>query len=293
MFKSQAGKVWVASTDVLVEDTHFKREWFDNWKLLGGKAVAVNLSDLAAMGAVEPAYALASIGLPPDFTTHNFQAIFAGLTQTAGSYGLEIIGGDTVKSKTIFVSVTVLGLAERSEILQRSTAKPGDAILVTGTLGEAAIGLDILLNGTKNRYKPLLQRFFSPKPRLAWATKLGESRIPTAMIDCSDGLLRSVEWLTKLSGTGAVIETSKIPVSARLKAWAKNHGKNPLTFGLCGGEDYELIFTAPLNRITYLKKLVPCTSVGAIISKEKGVNITYKGKEISSKAFKEVFEHFR
>ena len=282
----------VATIDTLVEEVHFRRDWTGP-EDLGWKSLAVNVSDVAAMGA-EPLAAFLSLALPEGMEVEWVEAFIRGMDECAQEYGCRLAGGDTVRSpRHLTITVALLGTVERGRALLRSGARVGDAICVTGTLGDSAAGLALLEKGigyrvsgigsepslrtpsTEHRtpntlpFAPLLAAHHRPRPCLAAARALAASGWVTAMMDLSDGLASDIRHLAARSGVGARIRRDALPVSAAARAAGTALGVDPAEWALHGGEDYELLFTvAPdaLDRARELALLVgaPLTLIGEI-----------------------------
>ena len=233
----------LATTDSLFQDIHFTLETTP-WKELGWKALAVNLSDIAAMGGV-PQYALISLGLPEDTEVEDVAALYQGMIELAQQFEVVIVGGDTCRAPLVSITITVLGTIKNRDnpILTRSAAKPGDKIAVTGCLGTAAAGLEMLKNQLQfdaETTTELRNAFLHPLPRVAEGRLLVEQGVETA-IDISDGLISDLRHICKASRVGARVEIDRVPISATVRA---NFGDKALELALSGGEDYELLFTA-------------------------------------------------
>ena len=250
----------VVAKDALVAGVHFLPE--DPADLVAGKLLRVNLSDLAAMGA-EPLAYLTVIGRPPQLSEAWLEAFVRGLERDQGMFGLHLIGGDTVSTTgPAFFSLTILGLVNRSTALRRDGARPGDLVCVSGTLGDAAMGLRILrgLAAPEDLAMPLIERYRTPQPRV----ELGKALrgVATAAIDISDGLLADLVHVLEASGVGARIEASALPLSPATRALP-----GARSCALCGGDDYELLFTVPVERAPVLSSLsrklqLPLTVIG-------------------------------
>ncbi len=288
----------VITTDMMVEDVHFDRKWTSG-EDLGHKALAVNLSDLAGMGDVQPMCGVVSLGIPPDTPVNFVDKMQKGLSCLARAYGLDIVGGDTVRSQKIVVSITVVGLLRKGALpILRSGARIGDCVLVTGTLGDAAAGFQILKKGNKGKkMKPLaasferhylLQRFLRPEPRIHLARQLTRTGRMTSLMDCSDGLTKSVHLLCEASGVGARIDAAKLPVSSALSSWAAD-AETAVDLALTGGEDYELVMTAPPGTARKMEKKRLARVIGQIIPQPQGVKVSGRGKKRSEP---QTFEHF-
>ncbi|HEY0547148.1 MAG TPA: thiamine-phosphate kinase, partial [Pyrinomonadaceae bacterium] len=278
----------LVTTDLLVEDVDFRRAWMPP-KLLGHKALAVSLSDCAAMGA-RARYALLSVGAPREIWRSNFvDEFYEGFFALADAAQVTLIGGDVSRTRSpIVIDSIVLGEVRRGRAALRSGARAGDHIFVTGSLGGAAAGLKLLEHGERltNR-KPrtrraravaeLLLRHLRPQPRMAWGALLGERRLATAMIDISDGLSSDLAHLCDESGVGAQLDAARIPVDASLLQ-PGGRDDDALSLALHGGEDFELLFTvSPRN----LKRLP---------TKLDGVSITYIGDVTDASHGIEIFD---
>jgi thiamine-monophosphate kinase len=264
-------EIQLVTVDSLVQDVHFSLSYM-SWQELGCKSIAVNLSDIAAMGGF-PRYALVSLGLPPDTEVENIIELYSGMFDIARKFGLAIVGGDTVSSLFVFVSVTVIGSAgdRKRGMLRRSAAKPGDKIAVTNSLGASAGGLKMLQEGLKfaPKYaKQLRQAHLLPNPRV------NEGQILVAMgvkcgMDVSDGLIGDLAHICAESKVGARINVDLVPVSPSVSAC---FGESGLEMALTGGEDYELLFTAGPQIMNKVIKAMPCpvTVVGEITAENTG-----------------------
>ena len=254
------------TTDMLVEGVHFDLSFTGPFEL-GRKSLAVNLSDIAAMGG-KPRFALLSLAIPPDLTLEFLDAFMNGFISRGERYGVALIGGDTCASRTGFViSVTLLGEQQHDRIVRRSGARPGDLVYVTGTLGDAALGLELLRQG--EREGAAVNRHRDPLPRTEAGLVLAESRLASAMIDVSDGLLADLGHILDQSGVGATLFLDRLPLSPEYLEKAGRVTNDPLAFPLSGGEDYELLFTVPVNREAELPGIsgalgVPITAIGEI-----------------------------
>jgi thiamine-monophosphate kinase len=230
------GQALVAATDTLVEGRHFLAG--APAESVGHQALAVNLSDLAAMGA-EPAWALLSLSLP-DADTDWLQRFSDGLFAVAGRHGVALVGGDTVRGPRV-VTITALGFVPAAAALRRGGARPGDVLYVSGSPGEAAAGLAALRSGVADASDPLVRRYLFAEPRVALGRALRGRA--TAAMDVSDGLLGDLGKLCAASGVGARLELERLPISDEL---ARRHTLLQCEeFVLCGGDDYELLFTLP------------------------------------------------
>ncbi len=250
----------LVTTDILKEGIHFKKE-FSSPFVLGKKCLAVNLSDIAAMGGT-PQYYFVSIAIPPDTQYGFIRELYRGMNAQARRFGVQLLGGDTTASQdSLVVSITLLGRAAKRHVLYRHGASPGDLIFVTGTLGDSALGLMLLEKGRVRRANGLVKRHIDPQPRIEAGQALACSRAASAMMDISDGLAGDLRHIMKQSGVGARIFLDRLPLSAAYRRAV------PAAFGdfylpaLSGGEDYELLFTVPQRnekRVQALAENWPC-----------------------------------
>jgi thiamine-monophosphate kinase len=270
-----AGQVLVAATDTLVEGRHFLPDAPPG--SVGHQALAVNLSDLAAMGA-EPAWALLALSLPeadPDW----LEGFAGGFHALADRTGLALVGGDTVRGPRV-ITVQVLGLVPATLALRRAGARPGDGVYVSGSLGDAAAGLTLLRSGQDCDAQSLLvRRYQFPEPRLELG--VGLRCVASAAMDISDGFLGDIGKLCDSSGVGAVVELDSLPLSAALlDRFDAGHAER---FALGGGDDYELLFTVPRSAEHGLATRpgvdVRITRVGEIVS-GRGVRLVRAGRAV-------------
>lgn len=236
------------TTDTMVERVHFDLAHIP-WRDLGWKVLAVNLSDAAAMGA-EPVCSLVTLGLRPDLPAAGLLEMYAGMMEAHGRYGGALLGGDVVKSPTFFVTVALEAAAPVRDggerILTRDSARPGDLIAVTGQLGSSAGGLRLMMDGLESTMdedtaRHLLKAHNRPTPRVAEGAALAAAGVRAAM-DVSDGLIADLTKLCEASGVGAVLDRAHRTADAYLRLAFPNDW---LELALTGGEDYELLFTAP------------------------------------------------
>jgi len=287
------GKVLVATTDAMVEGIHFERRWF-GWRDLGYKILAVNLSDLAAMGDVKPLAALVTVAFPGDTAVDSVDKFYQGMESCAQKWKTGFLGGDTVGSKKgCFISVTLFGEANPRSLVKRSGAKPGDYLVTTGALGLAAAGLEVLQSG-KSRLswtKPLIQAFSHPQPRFAEGKIFGRNHWATSLMDSSDGLEASIRLVAEASGTGAEVDLTLLPVPMPLSRWARLRGRHPWDYALKGGEDYELLATVrPQNWNAVRRRLPDAMVIGRILPKDKGCWAVLPGRRIPLTSYG--FTHF-
>jgi len=248
VLRGDGSRVWLATCDVQMEGAHFLRDAIAP-RDLGRKALAINLSDIAATGGT-PRFALVSLGLPADLAVEFVDEMYVGLRAEAQEFGVEIVGGNISRSRFgVFVDIFLLGGAPRENVLLRSGARVGDKILVTGTLGDAAAGVALLTNSTlstTDTYAASARtRANTPTPRVREGQLIGAAHLANAMLDVSDGLASDLGHICERSGVGARVVAAKLPVADENRALARAAHKDEWHFALFGGEDYELLFTAP------------------------------------------------
>lgn len=245
VIKRDMKNVTLISTDVLVEGVHFNLEYFTPQKL-GERSAAVNISDIAAMGGV-PKQMLLSLALPKTCDERFVMKFLAGIKKCSAKFNVDLIGGDLSSSKWgLFISVTIIGEARKEKFITRSGARSGESVYVTGNIGDSACGLELLLKKHEIEdtvRKRLISRHIDVAPRVNEGMFLAESGVVTAMLDLSDGIGSDLRRISKESGVGAQIYLDALPVSKELIALAKGLNKPVRDFALCGGEDYELLFT--------------------------------------------------
>ncbi len=240
------GMVWLLTMDTLVESVHFRCDWHPP-ELLGRKAVAVNVSDIAAMGG-RPLFVLLSLGLPAGFDPAWAERLMQGLTAACREQGCLLIGGDTVRSPAgLSLTLTVIGEMRQEQVLYRHTARPGDTVFVSGPLGWSAVGLALLEAGktlADAEWRQLILAHLDPQPRVALGQFLAQTGLVHAMMDMSDGLATDLAQICRASGVGAVIEAELLPGGKELAGAAAWLNMDALRWMISGGEDYELLFTA-------------------------------------------------
>ena len=283
----------LVTTDSLFQDVHFRLETTP-WYELGWKSLAVNLSDIAAMGGV-PEYAVISLGLPPDTEVEDVKSMYQGMLDLARKYGVALIGGDTCRAPLVSITVTVLGSARDKDgrVLTRSAARPGDKIAVTGALGGAAAGMEMLdkkLKLAAESSSQLRRAFLQPEPRVAEGQSMVKLGVRAA-IDISDGLMADLKHICDASKVAARVEADKVPVAPAVKA---HFAERALDLAMGGGEDYELLFTASGEVIDKVKAELSCpvTIIGEILAGEPGdiLMVDAGGKPVSPG--KAGWEHF-
>jgi thiamine-monophosphate kinase len=288
VIRNAHGKETVITADLLVEDIDFRRTTTPPY-VLGHKALAVSLSDIAAMGA-RPLWSMVSIGVPEDIWQTDFvDRLYDGLLELANHYGVQLIGGDTSRtSEAIVIDSIAGGECVAGMSVKRSGAAAGDHIFVTGSLGAAAAGLRLIERGAhlaeqtladedSQKLDHILLRQLRPEPRVGWGIVLGEEQLATSMIDLSDGLSSDLNRLCEASGVGALIESSWLPIDERVIELCGRRALDPLQLALHGGEDFELLFTVKPGDVARLPRKVDAVGIqriGEIRNPSEGVQIS-------------------
>jgi len=288
--------IQMATTDTLVQDVHFTLDTA-TWEELGWKALAINISDIAAMGGV-PRYALVTLGLPSDTEVKDVAQLYRGMEEIAQRYDVAIVGGDIIGAPLVIISVTVMGSATGEadyphNILTRAAAVVGDLIAVTGYLGTSAAGLQMLKSNMqfdKETTFLLRQAHLRPVPRVTEGQIL-LAEGGRAAIDISDGLVGDLAKMCQASGVGSRIGVDKVPVHPTVRAAFKD---DCLKLALAGGEDYELLFTTRAELMDRVKGQISCpvTVIGEIVADTTSQVrlIDAEGKEIQLE--KTGWDHF-
>lgn len=267
------GRTYLWTTDSLTEGTHFERSWMTP-RQIGAKAYLVNASDIAAMGG-RPRFALVSLGAPANFPGRGLVDVQRGIVEMAARDRVAIVGGNLTRSPILQVTIALLGEAPRRPVL-RSGAQPGDAIYVSGTLGDAGLGLRLLRNNPRARGLPV-RRFRLPSPRVGAGVMLAARRIASAMIDVSDGLLADLRHICRASRVGARVDVEALPTSRavrRVDPWLALHG----------GEDYELLCAVPARQEKNLESVAAdlgcqMTRIGVFCDVREGVSLIGSGSD--------------
>ena len=261
----------VTTVDSLVEGNHFTSKYFSP-KEIGGKALRVNLSDLASMGAAGPYYAWLVFAIPKSLKDKTIAGVIDGVTADCRKYGVVIAGGNCTSSSQFSIHVTMTGWIRPGKALTRTGAKAGDLIYVTGTVGPSSVAYRQFKNGRKPDTF-CLNRWKKPEPKLRIGKFLADKKLATSCIDISDGIFQDLLHVCRSSGVGATLRWSAVPIPPRVKKM----NPTPKTIGY--GEDYELIFTVPLPKV---KRLAPIageiTQIGSIV--KKGFELIDKTGEI-------------
>jgi thiamine-monophosphate kinase len=270
---------WILTCDAFIEGVHFLRD-IHPADSVGYKSLARATSDIAAMGGAPRAFLL-TIALPQGCTGKWLDEFLAGMRHAARALDLRLIGGDTTRTPQVFISITVLGEAPRGRALKRSGARPGDMVYVSGRLGRAQLGLELLRRGIADAkrpakaLRPLLRQHLYPEIRLELGAWLANNRVASAMMDISDGLSTDLARLCKASGVGAKLDAQRIPCVQVPELVARRLGSSApdaLQMALDGGEDYELLFTVPRRNVSRLRRapgFPQLTAIGEITRQRK------------------------
>lgn len=287
----------LVTTDLLLEGIHFDVRYVP-LKHLGYKAAIVNFSDIYAMNGT-PKQITVSLGVSSRFTVENIEAIYSGIRLACELYGVDLVGGDTSASVTgLVISITCIGVAEKGKAIRRNGAKPTDVICVSGDLGAAFMGLQLLerentIAAGQQNFQPdfagkeyILERQLKPEARKDIVHLLKENGItPTSMIDVSDGLSSELLHICKASNVGCRVYEDKIPIDYQTALMAEEFNMNLVTAAMNGGEDYELLFTVPLAEHEKVEKLKGVNMIGYVTSPDLGAAlVTRDGSEIPIKA---------
>ncbi len=318
----ERGALDVLTTDAQVEGVHFDRRFVPP-DAIGHRALAVNLSDLAAMGA-QPRAALLSLVLPGELETSVVDGMLDGLLALAARYRVALVGGNVTRSPgALMIDVTAVGSVRRRRVLTRAGALPGDEVYVTGTIGGAVVGLRRLQelcgaspsdsargpdqpSGAALRRSaeasaeaegstPLEEKYLRPEPRVRAGVLLGRNRAASTCIDLSDGLADGIRQIAAASGVGITIDGEAIPLADGVREYHRAKGQDPVCAALAGGDDYELLFTARptlrgrLRAVTRQAGDLPITKIGVVTKAQQLVLRTPSG----DREFPAGFEHFR
>lgn len=289
------GRSSLVTTDILIEGVHFDLKWTSLFDL-GYKTLAVNLSDIAAMGGI-PAYLVLGLGIPSRFDTGQIEEFYRGVGSLAAKNKVAVVGGDLSVAQSLFISACLIGHAPNHPV-SRGGASAGHDIYVTGTVGDSALALDLLKKNKARRItgpqRYLLDRHHKPTPRMVAGDLLARERLATAMIDVSDGLLQDLGHICKASKVGATVWQSQLPLSPAYRALA---GSDDIKHALSGGEDYELLFCARRQNRSRIENLparagVNITRIGTCVSRARGIKVLdNSGKQISLRS--QGHDHFK
>lgn len=273
-FKPTPGKVQLATCDIQVEGRHFDLSYISAQEL-GRRSAAINLSDIAAMGG-HPTFALVSLALPETTPLDWVDQLYVGINEELGRFEAAVVGGNVSGSdRETIIDITMLGEVEEGQVLTRGHARPGDAVLVTGTLGASLIGrlaLEQGLDRDDDAIGRVVHRHATPTPRVHEGQAIAETRLATAMIDVSDGLAGDLGHLCEQSGVGVELVAAQIPIDDATLKIAALLGEDPLEAALHGGEDYELLITCPQAQSAALARTVgertgtAVTEIGRVVA---------------------------
>jgi thiamine-monophosphate kinase len=309
----ERNRLEVLTVDAIVDGVHFDRAFVPP-DAIGYRALAVNLSDLAAMGAA-PRLALLSFALPADLPLEDFEGIIAGLARLAAGHRLHVAGGNLTRSPgPLMIDITVMGSVKRRRALTRAGARPGDEIYVSGTLAAAGAGLRMLKAGISARVKrsttentedtetsvveSCVGRYLYPDPRVRLGLLLSRNRAASAAIDLSDGLADGVHRIAAASGVGAVIDAEALPIDPGVRAWFEERGLDPVAEALTAGDDYELLVTVPpraRRRLAAATRCdVPLTRIGTCTGNRAALLRVRRGSAVTEAELPPGgFDHFR
>jgi len=317
VIQPERGALDVLTTDAQVEGIHFDRRFVPP-DAIGHRALAVNLSDLAAMGA-RPRAALLSFVLPDQLEVAVVDGIVDGLIGLAARHRVALVGGNITRSPRLgsgqapgplMIDVTAIGSVKPRRVLTRAGARPGDEVFVTGTIGGAAVGLQFLQSGADlsgpprgpegsapqiEGSAPLVEKYLRPEPRVRAGLLLGRNRAATSCIDLSDGLADGLRQIAAASGVGIAVDEASIPLADGVREFHRAHGNEPTCAALAGGDDYELLFTArPLRRgrlraVKSQAEDLPITRIGTVTKDRRLVLRTASGERDLPAGF----QHFR
>ena len=238
----ERNRLEVFTVDAVIDGVHVDRR-FTPPDAIGHRAMAVNLSDLAAMGAT-PRLALLSLALPADLAVTEFDGIIAGIAGQAASAGIAVIGGNLTRTPgPLTIDITAVGSVKRRGALTRGGARSGDYVYLTGSIGGATAGLQMLLAGQADASAACVERYLRPAARLRVGALLGRNKAASACIDLSDGLADGVTRIAEASGVGITLDADTIPVEPDAARWFAGRSEHPLLAAMSGGDDYELLFT--------------------------------------------------
>ncbi len=294
VIQPERGTYDVVTTDAQVEGVHFDRR-FVPADAIGHRALAVNLSDLAAMGA-SPRAALLSLALPPSLDVADFEQLVDGVLAVAATHRVTLVGGNiTQTSGPLTVDITAIGSVRPRKVLTRAAARPGDVIYVTGALGEAAIGLQRLRLGEGGPLDACAVRYLRPQPRVRAGLLLGRNRAASSCMDVSDGLADCVRQVAEASGVGMTIDAAALPIPAEVRESQARRGRDPLEPALSGGDDYELFFTVRPAHRGRLRMVcqqlgdLPITRIGVVT---KGRDLLVRDED-RTRPLPTGYEHFK
>ncbi|PLY00830.1 MAG: thiamine-phosphate kinase [Desulfuromonas sp.] len=291
-FRVPSGTVPLVSTDMLLEEVHFRSAWSDYYSI-GCKSVAVNVSDIAAMGGTPQAIFM-GLAAPGEMSVEQLESLVRGVREESRYYGAELLGGDTCRSPSgLVLGITVQGYVPEQQIVTRSGARGGDIIWVSGSLGDSGLALKMLQQGQQPP-EVLAMRHHRPRAQVALGRALAKRDLATAMIDISDGLLADLGHILHASEVGAEIDVRRLPLSSYMQHHLTRQPED-LHLALRGGEDYELLFCSAEERGAELRELsaqleVPLTPIGEI-RQTSGLGVV-GANDLGSELKGEGYDHF-
>jgi thiamine-monophosphate kinase len=275
-----APKPQLITIDSMVEGVHFKLDW-GTPAMLGARALNINLSDIAAMGG-SPTVGVINLAIRPGLDTRFFDELYRGIGKAAAAAGVSVAGGNITRASELAITIALLGEVE-TQPMRRDSARPGDKIYVTGTVGDAALGLRILENkipATGSARDHLVKRFLQPTAQVAAGRKLARIKPPPATIDISDGLWQDLGHVLERSGVGAKVDSTALPLSA---AYRRIYGNN-CDLALSGGDDYELLFClrARISEAELGRRLgVKVRCIGEITREKQALLVSATGEAVT------------
>jgi thiamine-monophosphate kinase len=283
----------VLTTDAQVEGVHFDRR-FSSAADIGARAVAVNLSDLAAMGAT-PRWALLSLAVPAAALVEDIEALAGGIGRAGADAGLTVVGGNVTRTAgPLIVDVTAIGEVHPRRLLTRGGGRPGDELYVSGTVGAAAAGLEMLQAGERGD-DGCIARYRRPEARVRLGRAVAQARAARAAMDLSDGLADAVRQMAEASRCGAEIDGDAVPIEPGAAGWWQARGRDPLTAAVSAGDDYELLIAVPRSargRLRQARRRVaaPALTRIGVLTKDPALRVTRRDGR--REALPEGFEHF-
>ncbi len=294
VIEPERGALDVLTTDAQVEGVHFDHRFVPP-DAIGHRALAVNLSDLAAMGA-KPRAVLLSLVLPDALDAAVVDGILDGLLALASTHDAVVVGGNISRTPgPMMVDVTAIGSVRPRRLLTRAGARPGDGVYVTGTIGDASVGLQSLQTARGPAPHACQERYLRPQPRVRAGMLLGRNRAASACMDMSDGLADAVRKVAEASQVGIALDASALPIADEVRRWHDGQGRNVIDAAIGGGDDYELLFTvrpAHRGRLRDVRQRLsglPVTRIG-VVTKERRLSIR---AEAGQRPLPEGFDHFR
>lgn len=265
------GQEWLLTVDTMVEEIHFRNDTMSDYDV-GFKALAANISDIAAMGGL-PKHALVSVSVPAQWDDKRMSLLYDGLYACAEKYGVAIIGGDTTSApQNLVITVTLVGIVEAGRAIRRSGARAGQLLILTGPTGLSAGGLHYLLNGRVGDPPiRLIQAHQRPTPSVRAGRLLLEKDWGTSLNDVSDGVASEAWEIAKASNVKLLLNESQLPISGELAKYAHDNGINPLDWVLYGGEDYVLLGTVDREHVSIMRECfreegIPLFIIGEVVS---------------------------